>query len=96
MIEQEMNKIVIHTHVIFRPRNAMFSLLIADVIRKEENNLFNNTLNTFYWRLHGVRRMLKHHSDSERENSLLPLGYMGYFFQLGAIYIFICTIPQTG
>ena len=25
-IEQEMNKIAIHTHVIFRPRNTMFSL----------------------------------------------------------------------
>ena len=26
IIEQEMNKIAMHTHVIFRPRNAMFSL----------------------------------------------------------------------
>ena len=26
IIEQEMDKITIHTHVIFRPRNAMFSL----------------------------------------------------------------------
>ena len=26
IIEQEMNKIAIHTHVIFRPCNAMFSL----------------------------------------------------------------------
>ena len=26
IIEQEMNKIAIHTHVIFRPRNAIFSL----------------------------------------------------------------------
>ena len=26
IIEQEMNKRAIHTHVIFRPRNAMFSL----------------------------------------------------------------------
>ena len=27
IIEQEMNKMAIHTHVIFRPRNAMFFLL---------------------------------------------------------------------
>ena len=27
IIEQEMNKLAIHTHVIFRPRNAMFLLL---------------------------------------------------------------------
>ena len=26
VIEQEMNKMAIHTHVNFRPRNAMFSL----------------------------------------------------------------------
>ena len=27
IIEQEMNKMAIHTHAIFRPRNAMFFLL---------------------------------------------------------------------
>ena len=33
--------------------------------RKEENVLFNDTLNTFYLRLYGVRHMVKDHSDSE-------------------------------
>ena len=35
--------------------------------RKEGNVLFNDTLNTFYLRLYGVRHMVKDHSDSERK-----------------------------
>ena len=34
--------------------------------RKEGNVLFNDTLNTFYLRLYGIRHMVKDHSDSER------------------------------
>ena len=34
--------------------------------RKEGNVLFNDTLNTFYLRLYGVRHMVKDHSDSKR------------------------------
>ena len=33
----------------------------------EENVLFNDALNTFYYRLYGVRRMVKGHSESERK-----------------------------
>ena len=39
---------------------------------KQGNVLFNDTLNTFYLRLYGVRHMVKDHSDSERGNQLLP------------------------
>ena len=35
--------------------------------------LFNDTLNTFYLRLYGVRHMVKDHSDSEKGNPLPPL-----------------------
>ena len=35
--------------------------------------LFNDALNTFYLRLYGVGHMVKDHSDSERENPLVPL-----------------------
>ena len=36
--------------------------------RKQAGNvLFNDTLNTFYLRLYGVRHMEKDHSDSERK-----------------------------
>ena len=35
--------------------------------RKEGNVLFNDTLNTIYLRLYGIRHMVMDHSDSERE-----------------------------
>ena len=38
---------------------------------KEGNVLFNDTLNTFYVRLYGVRHMVEDDSDSERGNTLL-------------------------
>ena len=34
---------------------------------KERIVLFNNTINTFYLRLYGVRQLVKYHSDSERK-----------------------------
>ena len=49
--------------------------------RKEGNVLFNNTLNTFYLRLYGVRFMVKDHSDSERGNRCC---HMGYSFRIAA------------
>ena len=33
---------------------------------RERKVLFNDTLNTFYLRLYGVRHMVKDHSDSEK------------------------------
>ena len=66
---------------------------VATMGRKEGNVLFNDTLNTFYLRLYGVRHMVKDHSDSERGNPLLshrllfPVSSKGYF---------ICKIPWTG
>ena len=39
--------------------------------RKEGNVLFNDTLNTFYLRLYGVRHMVKDHSDSEKEKCFI-------------------------
>ena len=44
--------------------------------RKEGNVLFNDTLNTFYLRLYGIRHMVKDHSDCERGNPLLPHGLL--------------------
>ena len=63
------------------------------VIRKEENILFNDALNIFYLRLYGVRHMFKDHSDSEKENPLLPHRLL---FPINSKGSFICTIPQTG
>ena len=42
--------------------------------KKEGSVLFNDALNTFYLRLHGVGHMVKDHSDSERGNPLPPHG----------------------
>ena len=62
--------------------------------RKKRNVLFNDTLNTFYLRLYGVRHMVKDHSDSERGNQLLvPHGLL---FPISSKASFICIIPQTG
>ena len=51
-------------------------------VRKEGNVLFNDALNTFYLRLYGVTHMVKHHSDSEREETCCR--HMGYSFWLAA------------
>ena len=32
--------------------------------KKKENALFNDILNTFYLKLHGIGHMIKDHSDS--------------------------------
>ena len=44
------------------------SLLANVPIQKEENYLFNATLNTFYLWLYGIRHMVMDHSDSERKH----------------------------
>ena len=49
---------------------------------KEGNVLFNDTLNTFYLRLYGIRHMVKDHTDSERKET--SCHHMGYSFQLAA------------
>ena len=72
------------------PRSYISLLAIN---RKEGNVLFNDTLNTFYLRLYGVRHMVKDHSDSERGNPLPPHGLL---FSSNSKGSFICTIPQTG
>ena len=60
--------------------------------RKKGNVLFNNALNTFYLWLYGIRHMVKHHSDSERGNTLLSHELLFLISSKGS---FICIIPQT-
>ena len=60
----------------------------------EGNVLFNNTLNTFYLWLYGVRHMVKDHSDSEKGNPLPPPH--GLLFSITIKDSFICTVPQIG
>ena len=58
--------------------------------RKEGNVLFNDTLNTLYLWLYGIRHMVK---DSEKGNLLC--NYMGYSFQLAARDLLYAPSPQT-
>ena len=60
---------------------------------RERNDLFNDTLNTFYLQLYGVRHMVKDDSDSEKGNPLPPHRLLLSINSKGS---FICTIPQTG
>ena len=62
------------------------------VEERERNVLFNDTLNTFYLWLYGVRHMVKDHSDSEKGNPLPPHRLLLSINSKGS---FICTIPQT-
>ena len=57
--------------------------------RKEMFHL--TTHSTLYLRLYGVRHMVKDHSDSEKENTLLPHRLL---FPISSKGSFICTIPQ--
>ena len=61
--------------------------------REREMFLYNDTLNTFYLRLYGIRHMVKDHSDSEKGNPLPPHRLL---FTINSKGSFICTIPQTG
>ena len=58
---------------------------------RKGNVLFNNTLNTFYLRLYGIRHMVKDHSDSEKGNLLPPHRLLLSINSKGS---FICTIPD--
>ena len=60
---------------------------------RERNLLFNDTLNTFYLRLYGIRHMVTDHSDSEKGNLLPP---HRLFLSINNNGSFICTIPHTG
>ena len=60
---------------------------------RERIVLFNDTLNTFYLRLYGVRHMVKDHSEGEKGNPLPPHRLLLSINSKGS---FICTIPQTG
>ena len=66
-------------------------LNVEFVIERERNVLFNDTLNTFYLRLYGVRHMVMDHSDSEKGNPLPPHRLLLSISSKGS---FICTIPD--
>ena len=64
---------------------------IFTLTERESNVLFNDTLNTFYLRLYGIRHMVKDHSDSEKGNPLPPHRLLLSINSKGS---FICTIHR--
>ena len=56
-------------------------------LRKEGNVLFNNTLNTFYVRLYGVKHMIKDPSDSGEETCCCHMGYSFWFAARVLLYV---------
>ena len=68
------------THFIFGYMVSDIWLRTILIVRKEGRKegivLFNDALNTFYLWLYGDKHMVKDHSDSERENLLLPHGLL--------------------
>ena len=83
------------TEIRLSPKHSSIACYYAFPIstERERNVLFNDTLNTFYLRLYGVRHMVKDHSDSEKGNPLPPHRLLLSINSKGS---FICTIPQTG
>ena len=82
------------THFIYGYMVSDIWLRTIQIVRERERNvLFNDSLNTFYLRLYGVRHMVKDHSDSEKGNPLPPHRLLLSINSKGS---FICTIPQTG
>ena len=65
-------------------------------VNNGKNEIFYFTTHSthFYLELYGARHMVKNHSDSERENTLLPIH--GLLFPISSKGSFICTIPHTG
>ena len=61
--------------------------------RKEGNVLFNDTLNTFYLRLYGIRNMVKRTIQIVKEKTCCR--HMGYSFQL-ASRVLLYAPSQTG
>ena len=73
--------------------DLFLSYMVLRERERERNVLFNDTLNTFYLRLYGVKQMVKDHSDSEKGNPLPPHRLLLLINSKGS---FICIIPQTG
>ena len=81
-----------HTHTYHTCSDrTVHNTAFDNLLTKEGNVLFNDTLNTFYLWLYSVGHMVKDHSDSERGNPLLPHGLL---FPINSKGSFICTIPH--
>ena len=85
------------THSDFKRKTLLYILVGRNTLispsGKEGSVLFNDTLNTLYLRLYGIRLMVKDHSDNKRGNLLPPHRLLFLISSKGS---FTCSIPQTG
>ena len=89
-----MSWLLIKSKTALVPARSFLAGISAAVKREKERNvLFNDTLNTFYLRLYGIRHMVKDLFDSEKGYPLPPHRLLLSINSKGS---FICTIPQTG
>ena len=58
----------------------------TDISYHTYNVLFNDAVNTFYYRLYGIIHMVKDHSDSERGNPLLSHGLLFLISSKGQLF----------
>ena len=61
---------------------------------KEGNIIFNDTLNTFYLRLYGIRHMVKDHSRLQERKPAAGTTWTSLSDRNKGS--FICTFPETG
>ena len=74
-------------NVVNSGKSEILKFVMAVLGKKEGNVLFNDKLNTFYLRLYCVGHMVKDHSDSKRENPLLPPGLLFQISSKASFYI---------
>ena len=74
-------------NVVNSSKSEILKFVVAVLGKKEGNILFNDKLNTFYLRLYCVGHIVKTHSDSERENPLLPPGLLFQISSKASFYI---------
>ena len=58
---------------------------------KEGNVLFNDTINTFYLRLYGIRHIVKNQSEIGREETC---HHIGYYFWLAAMVLLYASFHR--
>ena len=92
LVLKKKGRVVINLSEMNTHKLCLTSDVHTKILKTDGHVLFNNVLNTFYLRLHGVKNMLKDHSDSERGNLLPPLH--GLRFLISSKGSFICTIPK--
>ena len=65
-------------------------------MRKEGNDLFNGTLNTFYLQLYGIRHFVKDHRERRKETFYLMMYSTHFIYSYMASDIWLRTTEKEG